>query len=150
MMLLAYDPSTYPLNNNEWSFPLCEILHIVGFGMGIGTIVMVDLRLMGLAFKEAKPSELQKATSMWTLLGLILVLTTGPLIYGSDPNLYNNNPSFRFKMVMLVLALIYHHTIRRKVALADSSGVGAAAVGLISTLMWASLIYAGIFIAFIA
>jgi hypothetical protein len=150
MMLLAYDPATYPLNNNEWSFPLCEIIHIVGFGVGIGTIAMVDLRLMGLAFKDSKPSELLKATSTWTLLGLILVLTTGPLIYGSDPNLYNNNPSFKFKMVVLLIALLYNYTVRRKVAMADGSGGGAAAVGLVSILLWASLIYAGIFIAFIA
>ena len=28
---IPYDPATNPLNNNEWSFPLLEIIHIVGF-----------------------------------------------------------------------------------------------------------------------
>ena len=43
---IPYDPATNPLNNNEWSFPLLEIIHIVGFAVAIGTIFMVDLRLM--------------------------------------------------------------------------------------------------------
>jgi hypothetical protein len=42
--MLAYDPATNPLNNNEWSFPLLEIIHIASFAVSIGTIFIVDLR----------------------------------------------------------------------------------------------------------
>ena len=50
--MLAYDPSTNPLNNNDWAFPLTEIIHIVGFAFSMGTIAVVDLRFMGLALPK--------------------------------------------------------------------------------------------------
>ena len=49
-------PSAYPLNQNEWSFPVCEVFHIVSFAIAISTVAMVDLRMLGLAFKS-KPAS---------------------------------------------------------------------------------------------
>src|SRR6476646_6790285 len=129
---LAYDPATNPLNTNEWAFPVCEVLHIIGFAIAIGTITMVDLRLLGIGMKKESAADLVKDTGAWTLAGLALVLISGPLIFSSDPNLYLHNISFRFKITMLVLAIIYNYTIHRWVALSQKSGVLAALVGLIS------------------
>jgi hypothetical protein len=146
---LNYDPANYPLNQNEWSFPVCEVFHIAGFALLIGTIFMVDLRLMGLGMKRQSPAEVLKGTAPWTLLGLTAVLITGPLIFFSDPNLYLNNSSFRFKITMLIIAMIYNWTLHRKVASSPNPGGLGVAVGGISALMWASIIFAGIFIAFV-
>jgi hypothetical protein len=57
---IPYDPATNPLNNNEWSFPLLEIIHIVGFAVAMGTIFMVDLRLIGIGMKRQPSSQLQR------------------------------------------------------------------------------------------
>ena len=54
-LFLAYDPSSNPLNTNEWAFPVCEVLHILGFAVAIGTIAMVDLRLLGIGMKRNRP-----------------------------------------------------------------------------------------------
>src|SRR6266699_154308 len=51
-MLLTYDPATNPLNNNEWAFPLFECIHIAGFALSIGTIAIVDLRLLGMGMRR--------------------------------------------------------------------------------------------------
>src|SRR6476661_3288950 len=110
-LFLAYDPSTNPLNTNEWAFPVCEVLHILGFAIGIGTITMVNIRLLGLGLKKETPAELWKGTFPWTLAGLALVLITGPLIFSSDPNMYLRNASFRFKITALVLAIIFNYTL---------------------------------------
>src|SRR5438105_3263941 len=99
-LFLAYDPSTNPLNTNEWAFPVCEVLHIIGFAVAIGTITMVDLRLLGIGMKKQSAADLVKDTGAWTLAGLALVLISGPLIFSSDPNLYLHNISFRFKITM--------------------------------------------------
>ena len=61
--MLAYDPASNPLNNNEWSFPLLEILHIAGFTLSIGTIAVVDLRLLGLGLLRHSAKELLRATA---------------------------------------------------------------------------------------
>ena len=148
-LFLAYDPSNNPLNTNEWAFPVCEVLHIIGFAIAIGTITMVDLRLLGIGMKKETAADLVKGTGAWTLGGLALVLITGPLIFSSDPNLYLHNISFRFKITCLVLAIIYNYTIHRKVALSGTTGGVAALVGLISLVLWVSVVFGGIFIAFV-
>jgi hypothetical protein len=147
--LLAYDPSTNPLNNNEWSFPLLEILHILGFALSIGTIAVVDLRLLGWGMNHSSPSQVLKGTAPWSLAGLIVMLTTGPAIFSSDPRMYLFNQGFRFKMGALLLAIIYNYTVRRKVAMSDASGGAAALVGGISLALWVSVVFGGIFIAFV-
>jgi len=148
-LFLAYDPATNPLNTNEWAFPVCEVMHIVGFATLIGTITMVDLRLLGVGIKKASAAELLRDTAPWTLFGLALVLISGPLIFSSDPNLYLANPSFRFKITTLVIAIIYNYTIHRKVARSQDPGGFGKLVAIVSMALWASLVFAGIFIAFV-
>ena len=149
MQFEGYDPANNPLNTNEWAFPVCEVVHIVGFAILIGTIAIVDLRLLGVGMKRQTAAELVKDTAPWTLLGLVLVLISGPLIFSSDPNLYMHNQAFRFKITMLILAIIFNWTLHRKVALSPQPGGMGAMVGGISMLMWASIIFGGIFIAFV-
>lgn len=149
MPFAGYDPANYWLNTNEWSFPVCEVLHIIGFALLIGTIMIVDLRLLGVGMRRQTSAELVKDTAPWTLLGLAMVLTTGPLIFFSDPGMYVYNKSFRFKITMLVIAMLWNWTIHRKVANMKDPGDMGKFVGMISILMWVSLIFAGIFIAFI-
>ena len=147
--MLAYDVQSYPLNNNEWSFPLMEIIHIGAFTLSIGTIALVDLRMLGLAMMRRPAAQLYKDTWMWTLVGLIIMLTTGPLIFFSDPFMYLHNASFMFKMYALAIAIIYNYTIHRKVAMSDSSGALASVTAVISLALWVSVVWGGIFIAFV-
>jgi hypothetical protein len=148
MMQIPYDPATNPLNNNEWSFPLLEIIHIVGFALAIGTIFMVDLRLIGIGMRRQLASQLAKDLAPWTLGGLAAVLLSGPLIWSSDPNMYLHNSSFLFKMGALVVALVYQYTVHRKVALSDPSPAVGALVGIVSVALWVSVVAGGLFIAF--
>ncbi len=148
MLQINYDPATNPLNNNEWSFPLLEIIHIVGFAVAIGTIFMVDLRLIGVGMRKMRASELAKDLAPWTLGGFAAVLISGPLIWTSDPNMYLHNYGFLFKMAALAVALVYQYTIHRKVASMDPAvGLGAV-VGILSILLWVSVVAGGLFIAF--
>jgi hypothetical protein len=146
---IPYDAATNPLNNNEWSFPLLEIIHIVGFALAIGTIFMVDLRLIGVGMRRQLPSQLAKDFAPWTLGGFVAVLLSGPLIWSSDPNMYLNNGAFRFKMGALLVALLYQYTIHRKVARSDPSAMVGALVGIVSVALWVSVIGGGLFIAFV-
>ena len=148
-LFLAYDVANNPLNTNEWAFPVCEVLHIIGFAIAIGTITMVDLRLLGIGMKKESAADLVKDTAPWTLAGLALVLISGPLIFSSQPAVYLYNSSFRFKLTALALAIIFNYTIHRKVALSKTSGGVAALAGLISLALWVSVVFGGIFIAFV-
>lgn len=137
-----------PLNDSALIFPILECLHIVGFAICVGTIAIVDLRLLGVAMNRQKTPEIARDLAPWTLAGLALILLSGPLMFSSDPDMYYLNPSFQVKMVCFAAALVFNYTIHRKVALADGPGGAARLVGGISLALWASVIFGGIFIAF--
>jgi hypothetical protein len=147
--MLIYDLNANPLNSNEWAFPLTECFHITSSALSIGMIALVDLRLLGLAFKRQTAGQLVKDTGLWTLAGLIIVIISGLLIFSSDPIRYLYNSGYRDKMTLLVLAIIFNYTIHRKVALSNSSGMAAKLVGAISLLLWISVPFGGIWISFV-
>lgn len=146
--MLAYDPSTNPLNNNEWAFPLAECFHIAAFAMSIGTIAIIDLRLLGLGMVHQKPSQLLKDTSLWTLAGLIVTITAGMIIFTTDPLRYYYSDAFRFKNICLVVAIIYNYTIHNNIAKSDNTGPVGKLVALGSVLLWVAIVFAGLFYAF--
>ena len=149
MAFLVYDVTTNPLNNNDWAFPLLEIIHILGFALSIGTIAIVDLRLLGLSMHRQSAAQLLKDTAPWTLVGLAIMLISGPLIFSSDPNMYLANASFRFKIGALLIAILYNYSVHRKVALSDPSPAMGVLVGGISLALWVSVVAGGLFIAFV-
>ena len=110
---------------------------------------MVDLRLMGLGMKRQTAAQLVKDTAPWTLVGLVMILITGPLIFLSDPLLYIYNASFRYKIGALLFGILFNWTVHRSVAMKEDPGTAGVVVGGFSALLWASAIFAGIFIAFI-
>ena len=57
MFLLQDNPIGDMLNNTEWAFPAAEVVHILGFGIAVGTIMMVDLRVMGLELAAEHVNE---------------------------------------------------------------------------------------------
>jgi hypothetical protein len=148
-VFLAYDPATNPLNNTEWAFPFTECIHIATFAMSAGTIALVDLRMLGVGMRKQTPAQLLKDTSLWTLAGLIIVITSGMVIWSSDPLRYYYNWSFRFKIIALVVAIIYNYTIHRKVALSEKSPPFVRGlVAIFSIALWISIVFAGLFYAF--
>jgi hypothetical protein len=148
-MILAYDPATNPLNTNEWAFPLCECFHIAAFAFSIGTIALIDLRLFGWGLDSRSPAQLLRDTEIWTLLGLAVVITSGLLIFSSDPVHYLGNGPFRFKMLGLLLAIVFNYTIHRKAVLGNLAPAGRMAIAAVSLAVWFSLVFAGVFIAFV-
>jgi len=145
-MLIAFEN---PLNESALAFPILECFHIVGFAITVGTIALVDFRLLGFGMLRQSPAELAKAFAPWTLFGLVLVLLSGPMLFSSDPDMYYLNRSFQIKMVLLLLALVFHYTIRRKLLRGELSPNLNKPVACISLALWTGIIFAGIFIAFI-
>ena len=146
--MLAFDPATNPLNNNEWSFPLAECVHIATFAMSVGTIAIVDVCLLGIGMRRQTPAQLLKETSLWTLAGLIVTISAGLVIFSTDPVRYYYNWSFRYKVICLVVAIVFNYTIHRKVALSDSPPMVRKLVASVSLALWISIVFSGLFYAF--
>ena len=79
--------SSNPLNGSALIFPALECIHIVGFALSIGTIAILDFRLLGLGLKRQSVAELAKDLAPWTLAGLAVMLLSGPAMFSSDPDM---------------------------------------------------------------
>lgn len=145
----SYDPSANPLNHNEWSFPLLEIIHIVSFAVAVGTIALVDLRLLGVGMRRLKAAELLRATLFWTGFGILTAVMSGLALWTTDPLQYLHNPAFQFKLICLAAAIAYHYTLHWKAARSPDPGVWGKLAGGVSLLLWLGVVFGGIFYAFL-
>jgi len=93
---------------NSWVFPIVESIHVMSLAAFVGTIVLDDLRTLGLKLPDARHLK------VWTHAGLAVMLLTGGAMFLSDTTRYLNNPAFRVKVALLVVALGVHFTIHRR------------------------------------
>ena len=136
-----------PLNSSPLAFPILECIHIVGFALSIGTIAIVDFRLLDIGMRRQTPAQLGKDTAVWTLVGLGIMLLSGMALYSSDPDMYYLNYAFLGKMLFLILAIIFNYTIHRPALSRDLSPASTRLIACLSLLLWVSVIFGGIFIA---
>lgn len=127
------------------TFPILECFHIIGYACGIGTITLLDFRLLGFVLEDKSLALLWRDTLFWTLGGIALAMTAGLMLFSTDPDMYYLNYVFNTKMAVLLAALIFHFTAVRKAAL----GGGGKAVAVISLVLWAAVLAGGIFTAFV-
>jgi len=92
---------------NSWIFPVVESIHVIGLAAFVGTIVLEDLRTLGLNIPDTRHIK------AWTHAGLTAMLLTGAAMFLSDTARYLHNPAFQVKVALLVVSLIAHFTLRR-------------------------------------
>jgi len=138
------------LNEADWSFALAECIHIGGMAVGVGSIALVDFRLLNMGMRHEPPARVLKYTEPWTLIALVLVLFSGMALYLTQTYIYLRNPIFPIKMYVLVAALIYNFTIHRKMAAMEKPSPGVSKlVAVVSLLLWVSIVFGGIFTGFL-
>ena len=77
--------------------PVIESIHLVGVALLVGTIALVDLRLLGLGLRHLKPVSVAATLAPWTWAGALTVLITGPLLFWMDSTRYLKNPAVSFE-----------------------------------------------------
>jgi hypothetical protein len=146
------------LNNADWTFALAECVHIGGFAVTIGSIALVDFRMLSLGLRKETAARILRYTEPWTLIALVFVVFSGLMLFLSQPDLYlqrtpyliNGRFIFLLKMSLLATALLYNFTVHRSVAKMDKPPPALSkAVAIISVLLWVSVVFGGIFIGFL-
>jgi hypothetical protein len=137
------------MNGPEWAFPVVESLHFAGFALLIGTIAIIDLRLLGFGMRRQSPSDLARDLAPWTLAGLVIMLITGPLMFCADAVTYYVNPSFRFKMACLAVAIVYNFTVHRWASHSGPPPIAGKLVAFFSLVLWTAVVAGGRMIAFV-
>ncbi len=137
------------LNSVEWGFPVVQSFHFIGFALLIGTITIVNLRLLNVGMQRQSAADLARDLAPWTWTGLILIFITGPIMFTTNAVGYTFNPSFRLKMTLLALGIISYAAVYRRLKRGGvSPGAGKLVAGL-SLVIWSGVVFAGRFIAFV-
>ncbi|WP_309606991.1 DUF6644 family protein [Phenylobacterium sp.] len=138
---------------NFWG--LLEGSHLIGLMLFAGTILVVDLRLLGVTFRRTPVSVVSDTILPLTIFGFIFVVITGMGLFFAKPLFYYHNIWFRVKMIMLAIALIniliFHSRIQRTQGSWDSDALppaGARAAAALSLSAWLVVITFGRLIAY--
>lgn len=130
-----------------WWFPLLESIHVVGATFLVGSIVMVDLRLLGLAGTRHTVRDITSQVVPWTLGAAVVSVLTGLGLFITRAGHYAENRAFQIKMALLLLAgvnmAIYHLVTARQVADAADPPRAVRLAGALSLVLWVGIMLAG-------
>lgn len=135
----------------QWFFAIDETFHIMALGMLIGTLVIVDLRLLGLGMRRQSVSQLAGYLNPWTVFGVATMIVTGIPLFMSEAEKLSKSSPFFYKMIFLSCAITLHFTLHRKATAPTAkpgSGLGKLAACL-SLICWLGVALAGRAIAFL-
>jgi hypothetical protein len=138
------------LNNTEWAFALAECVHIGGFAVAVGSIALVDFRMLNLGLRRESSAQILRYTELWSVIALLFVVFSGVALFLSQTDVYRVNPIFPLKMYVLAAALLYNFTIHRKVAkMENPPPLLSRLVASVSLLLWVAVVFGGIFTGFL-
>jgi hypothetical protein len=139
------------VRESTWLFPVIEACHLLGLGLTVGAVLIVDLRLLGVGLSRQPVAQLSANTQPWLLGSLILMVASGSLLFLSEAiKCYHSFP-FWVKMTSLFLVLLFTFTVRRRVTrtgLASDRPLLGRLTALVSLGLWFGVAWGGRWIGF--
>jgi hypothetical protein len=138
------------IRESMWVFPVIETLHVVTLAMTVGSIALLDFRLLGLGFDRRPVRSAASDVLPWTWGAFVATCLSGFLMFASAASYYVTIPAFRYKALCLLLAgvnmLVLHFGSWRDLGEwnDDVQIPGAAkAAAALSLLFWGGVVVLG-------
>jgi hypothetical protein len=139
------------MRDSTWGFAIVEMCHLLALSIMGGTVLILDLRLLGLGLRRQSISRI--AQEVWPLftVSLIGMVISGSLLLSSGPMRYYYNEAFRFKMLLTIPTIVFQFALIHFVGSKkdDRTGAWSKAAAVVSLMLWLSLGLAGRAIGFI-
>ena len=140
---------------SEWAFPTIESIHVIAIVTVVGSIAVMDLRLLGAASRDHAVKLLSRDTLPWTWGAFVIAAISGLLLFSSKAHIYVIDPWFIAKMAAMAIAginmAIFHATTWKTVDNWNEGSeipmAGKVAAGL-SLFFWIVVIFCGRLIGF--
>ncbi|MFM1896366.1 MAG: hypothetical protein RLZZ385_1440 [Pseudomonadota bacterium] len=133
-----------------WWFPLLESIHVVAITLMLGSLLMVDLRLLGLAANRYPIRTLHRELVPWTWATFVVATITGLGMFITRAASHVVNPAFQWKVFLLLLAfinmLVFHIKIYKNIERWDAPnphGFTLRTFGAVSLLIWSGVMLSG-------
>jgi hypothetical protein len=156
-LLLALEQSSLgeTMRHSLWTYPVVEVVHISGFAILVGAVVLFDLRLLGFS-RTVSVRSLERHLLPWAWTAFLLIVPSGVAMLSAHATEFAANPAFRVKLVLIAFAglnaLVFHNGVYRSVSTWDQHQPTPAAArisGLLSLMIWFGVITCGRLIAYL-
>ncbi len=141
------------IRDSVWLFPFVEIFHLLALGLLGGTLLLLNLRLLGVRFRGEPTAVLARDVRPWMVGSIAVMLVSGFLLFSTEAVKMYGNRAFQFKMSCLLLAILFTFTIHSKVTLSEEGRVSPfwrGFVAVVSILLWAGVALGGRAIGYVA
>jgi uncharacterized membrane protein len=152
---LESTPVATAIRESTWLFPTIETIHVLSIVLVVGSITMLDLRLLNLASRDRSVTDVYEDVMPWTRASFVVAAIAGGLLFSSSATKYYHNVPFRMKMCVLLLAGIntayFEVWTRRSIADWDRTARtprAAKLAGGISLVLWICVVACGRWIGF--
>ena len=126
------------LRTNPVLFPLISVIHLLGLAMLAGTILLVDLGLLGIGMRRQPLARVAGELEPFTRTGLAVMLITGPILLTGEAITLYCNWAFWIKLALVALAVVFYFTAHRR-ATSEASSLSprqAKSIAIISLALW--------------
>jgi Family of unknown function (DUF6644) len=137
------------IGESAW-FPFLESIHVLTATFLVGSILMVDLRLLGVAARRHAVSTIVREVVPWTYSASVISVATGVALFSTRATHYAGNAAFQIKMALLVgaglnMAAFHLITVRGIARWDDTERPGRAPrlAGACSLLLWIGIMLSG-------
>jgi hypothetical protein len=147
-------PMATAIAESDWLFPGLEAIHVVALTTVVGSIAMVDLRLLSVLFRNVDCSRLIQHTLPVTWVAFAFAVASGFFLFASAATNYLENGPFRYKLLLILLAgvnmAIFHFVTGKRLTdwIPPRMPAGAKFAGAASLLLWTGAVVLGRWIAF--
>jgi hypothetical protein len=143
------------IRENEYAFPWIECVHVLAITLVVGSISVVDLRLLGLASRDRPVRRVLRDVLPITWAAFGVAVCSGFLLFASNAPAYARNPFLLVKFSLLLLAglnmAVFHLWAHRSLQQWENSPLPplrAKLAGAVSLLVWIGVVTAGRWIGF--
>ena len=138
------------VRESVWAFAVIESIHLLGLCLLGGSLLIVDLRLMGFGLTGQPIAKVARRARMWMMLGLAAMIVTGvPLMLSEAIKTYYNT-AFWVKISTLPVAILFTFAVRERLTRDDALTVSAKTrlVAAVSVALWFTVAAGGRWIGF--
>jgi hypothetical protein len=143
------------IQTHEWVIPTVQSIHIVAIGVALGSVFMINLRILGWAERDQTLAQTSARFGPWLVWALCLLLVTGAAMIVGEPVRELLALSFWLKMgliaILTVVALVFRQSLRQHQDHWETTLVkhrGIKALALVTLLIWVGVVVLGRLIAY--
>jgi hypothetical protein len=155
LWLSTTPPSVFIQEHNAWAIPAIQSIHIVGIALVMGSVLMIDLRILGWAWVDQTLRQTVARFGPWLTGSLWLLLATGILMVIGEPVRELVTFSFWLKMALVAVGTVVAVLFQRALSRHDQHGENSLAsqpsvkaLAILTFLVWAFVIVLGRLIAY--